>query len=124
MAEWKIKKKILLTIMELSKESFPNEFSGMLVGDKDEKIINDIYIIPATISNHNSSTLRLDLVPMSFSVVGSVHSHPSSSSVASRADQRFFQSKAINIISRYPYSPYDFTAYNHKGEQISLEIID
>jgi len=124
MEKWKIKKKILLTIMELSKEAYPNEFSGMLVGDKDQKLIDDIYIIPATINNHNSSTLRLDLVPMSFSIVGSVHSHPSSSSQASRADQRFFQSKSVNIISRYPYQLLDFTAYNHKGEEIFLEVVD
>jgi len=124
MGDWKIKKQTILTIMELSKQAYPNEFSGMLVGNKDNKLIDDIYIIPATINNHDSSTIRTDLIPMSFSVIGSVHSHPSSSSKASRADISFFQSKTINIISRYPYSLVDFSVYNHKGETISLEVID
>jgi proteasome lid subunit RPN8/RPN11 len=123
MNTWKIKEKTLLTIMELSKAAYPNEFSGMLVGDKDDKIINDIYIIPATINNYNSSTIRQDLIPMSFSVVGSVHSHPSPSSHPSQADLRFFQSKHLNIITRYPYNLQDFSAYNNKGEPISIEPI-
>lgn len=122
--DWKIKKVTLQTIMELSKAAFPNEFSGMLVGDKDEKLINDIYIIPVTLNNSHSSTIRTDLVPMSFSVIGSVHSHPSPNSNPSSADLRFFQSKNINIISRYPYNLTDFSSYDNKGQSIILEIID
>lgn len=123
MEKWKIKKNILLSIMELSKASFPNEFSGMLVGDKDKKIIDDIYIIPVTRNNRSSSTIRTDLIPMSFSIVGSVHSHPSSSARPSRADLSFFQSKHLNIISHYPYSPECFIAFDSKGQEIDIEII-
>lgn len=123
MKYWKIKLRVLQTIMELSKEAYPNEFSGMLIGSSEDKIIDDIYIIPATVNTQTSSTLRLDLVPMSFSVVGSVHSHPIPSSAASRADLRLFQSKYINIISNYPFSLENFTAYNNKGQEMKIEII-
>jgi len=123
MEKWKIKTKVLLSIMELAKASFPNEFSGMLVGDKDKKLIDDIYIIPATHSSRNSSTIRLDLVPMSMSVIGSVHSHPSSNANPSRADLRLFSTKDINIIVHYPYASNCFSAFNSKGQEISLEII-
>lgn len=109
--------------MELSKSSFPNEFSGMLVGDKDKKLIDDIYIIPLTQNHRSSSSIRLDLVPMSFSVIGSVHSHPSSSAQPSRADLSFFQSKSVNMIAHYPYGPKDFRVYDSYGKDISLEII-
>lgn len=123
METWKIKKNIILSIMELAKASFPNEFSGMLVGDRDDKIIDDIYIIPATSNHPFSSTIRTDLVPMSLSVVGSVHSHPSSYARPSSADLRFFSSKHINIIAHYPFSPDCFAAFNSKGEQIQVTII-
>ncbi|MFA5745328.1 MAG: Mov34/MPN/PAD-1 family protein [archaeon] len=120
---WKIKKNIVLSIMELAKAAYPNEFSGMLVGDKDDKIIDDIYIIPATTNNLFSSSIRTDLVPMSLSVIGSVHSHPNNYSHPSTADLRFFSSKSINIIAHYPYSPESFVAYNSKGEEMSVKII-
>jgi proteasome lid subunit RPN8/RPN11 len=123
MEKWKIKKEVILSIMELSKASFPNEFSGMLVGDKDKKLIDDIYIIPLTQNHRSSSSIRLDLVPMSFSVLGTVHSHPSISAQPSRADLNFFQSKAVNIIAHYPYGPKDFNVYNNNGEETSIIII-
>jgi len=123
MNNWKIKRKIILSIMELSKSSFPNEFSGMLVGDRDKKIIDDVYIIPITINNRNSSTIRTDLIPMSLSILGSVHSHPSSYAKPSQADLNFFHSKSINIITHYPYSLENFIAFDSKGQEIEIEII-
>jgi proteasome lid subunit RPN8/RPN11 len=123
MENWKIKTKVLLSIMELAKASFPNEFSGMLVGDKDKKLIDDIYIIPVTQSSRNSSTIRLDLVPMSLSVIGSVHSHPSSYASPSRADLKLFSTKDLNIIAHYPYAPNCFSAFNSKGQEIYLDIV-
>lgn len=123
MENWKIKKNVLLSIMELSKSSFPNEFSGMLVGDKDKKLIDDIYIIPATQNHRNSSSIRLDLVPMSFSIIGTVHSHPSGLAHPSRADLNFFQSKSVNIITNYPFGLKDFKVYDNSGNDIFLEII-
>jgi len=123
MENWKIKKNIILSIMELAKAAYPNEFSGMLVGDKDDKIIDDIYIIPATTNNLFSSSIRTDLVPMSLSIVGSVHSHPSNYARPSNADLHFFSSKSINIIAHYPYAPENYVAFNSKGEQILVQII-
>lgn len=123
MENWKIKKEVILSIMELSKSAFPNEFSGMLVGDVDKKIINDIYIIPLTQNHRNSSSIRLDLVPMSLSIIGTVHSHPTGSAYPSSADLNFFQSKSVNIITNYPYSLNDFKVYDSFGKIIFLEII-
>jgi len=122
-SNWKIKERTILSIMELSKSAMPNEFSGLLVGDPDSRVINDIYIIPATVNGPASSTIRQDLVPLSFSIVGSVHSHPQQSSLPSSADMRFFQSKYINIISHFPFNKYDFSAYDSKGQRVALEII-
>lgn len=109
--------------MELAKAAFPNEFSGMLVGDNEEKVVDDIYIIPVTINSRFSSTIRTDLVPMSLSIIGSAHSHPSSYARPSSADLSFFQSKSINIIAHYPYGPKDFTVFDSKGKEIQVEVI-
>lgn len=121
---WKISKNVLLSIMELSKAAYPNEFSGLLVGVPDTKTITDIYIIPLTINTPTSSIMRPSFIPLSLSIIGSVHSHPSFSSKASFADLNFFQSKHINIISRYPYGFSDFTVYDSKGEEIKLSVLE
>ncbi len=121
MVKWFIYKDVLESIMEFSKSFYPNEFSGMLYSK--DNIIEDIYIIPQTKSNYNSAVIRLDLVPMSFYVNGSVHSHPTPNGDPSNADLSFFQSKDINIIAYYPFSLSSFKAYNSFGKEVCLEVI-
>lgn len=121
MAEWYIYKDVLESIMEFSKSFYPNEFSGMLVSK--DNVFQDIYIIPQTKSNENSASIRLDFVPLSLSINGSVHSHPSGTGEPSRADLSFFQSKDINIIAYYPFSLYSFKAYDSSGKNVSLGVI-
>ncbi len=117
---WKIKKDVLLAIMEFSKASYPNEFSGLLVGD--DQLVSDIYILPATQNYTHSSVLRLDLAPMTTKIIGSVHSHPIPSGTPSSADLKFFSTKKINIISFLPFNLESFLAYDSFGKQVFLEI--
>jgi len=121
MVKWFIYKDVLESIMEFSKSFFPNEFSGMLF--LRNNIIEELYIIPQTKSNQNSAVIRLDFVPMSLSINGSVHSHPSGFGEPSRADLSFFQSKEVNIIAYYPFSLYSFKAYDSKGNLLDLGVI-
>jgi proteasome lid subunit RPN8/RPN11 len=120
-SNWKIKENVLQTIMYLSKNNFPNEFGAMLVGD--DFIINDIYIIPATQESSNSVYIRTDFIPMSTSVIGTVHSHPSGFGNPSSADINFFSKKFVNLISYPPFNLDSFKAYNKKGELIIIEIV-
>ncbi len=121
MAKWFIYIDVLESIMEFSKSSYPNEFSGMLF--LRGNIVSDIYIIPLTKSNTNSAVIRLDMVPMSFNIKGSVHSHPSGNGGASNADISFFQSKDVNIIVYFPFDLINFKAYNSDGKLMILEPI-
>lgn len=121
MKKWKIYFDVLESMMEFSKSFYPNEFSAMLYAK--EQIIQDIYIIPKTESNRNNAVIRLDLVPMSLSIIGSVHSHPSGFGLPSRADLNFFQRKYVNIITYYPYCLDCFKAYNSLGKEIKLDVI-
>lgn len=107
--------------MEFSKSFYPNEFSGMLYIS--DNIIEDIYIIPQTKSNYNSAVIRLDLVPLSTNISGSVHSHPEGRGEPSSADLSFFQSKDVNIIAYYPFCLDCFKVYNSSGKEIFLKVI-
>jgi len=108
--------------MEFSKSFYPNEFSGLLYCKG--TIISEIYILPGTHSNENSAVLRLDLAPMTLSLKGSVHSHPSGFGNPSLADKSFFLSKQINIIAYYPFDLNSYRAYGKNGQEIFLKIIE
>ena len=119
--QWKIKKDVLQTIMDFSKASYPNEFSGFLYVD--DYVINDLYILPATKNYRHSTVIRLDLAPMLLNLNGSVHSHPSGFGLPSKADIHFFSNKMINIITFHPFSLNDFKAYDKEGNLVFLKII-
>lgn len=118
---YRIKKEVLESIMEFSKNFYPNEFSGLL--DCEDEFIRDIYILPGTKSGPTSAVLRTDLAPMTFSLCGSVHSHPSGNGYPSHADLNFFRSKKVNIIAFFPFDISNYKAYNQNGELIFLEIV-
>ena len=118
-----IKKDTLDFILGVSGEVYPNEFGGMLRGEKDT--ITEVLIIPGTTFGNSFTSTPLYMIPIDRSIIGSVHSHPSSSFNPSREDINFFgKTGKVHLIARYPYrSINDVAAYDKNGERISLEII-
>lgn len=121
MSEWFIYKDVLESIMEFSKTFFPKEFSAMLLSK--QNIFQDIYIIPHTLSSTTSAVIRLEFVPLSKSINGSVHSHPSGKGMPSFADLSFFQTKDVNLITYPPFELFNFKAYDFSGKEVILKVI-
>jgi len=122
---WKITSKCLKLICECAKSEYPNEFGGLLRVDLAEKTtINEIVLLPGTISGDAHAIFRMHMLPIDFSIVGTVHSHPSYSAKPSSADLQLFRKHGrVHIICANPYTYGSWKAYNHKGEEIRLEII-
>lgn len=117
----KIRRKTLDMILESSKSSHPNEFGALLRAKED--VINELILLPGTISGSQSAIFQLHMLPIDFSIIGTVHSHPSPSFSPSEADIAFFQRFGrIHIVVRYPYGDGDWAVYNLKGERIELEV--
>ena len=88
---WKIKQECLDLILECAKSNYPNEFGGLLRIDQDLKnTITEIVILPGTISGDAHAIFQLHMLPIDFSIVGTVHSHPSPSAKPSKADLSLF----------------------------------
>ena len=123
--EWKIRRKCLDLIFECAKSNFPNEFGGLLRVDDDIKnVISELVILPGTISGDSHAIFKLHMLPIDFSIVGTVHSHPSPSANPSDADLHLFRKHGrIHIIAANPFNKDSWEAYDHNGKEIEIKVI-
>lgn len=121
---WRITKNCLEMILESSKDVFPKEFGGLLRADNvDKNLITEIVILPGTISGSTHAIFQMHMRPIDYSIVGTVHSHPSESYHPSNADKEMFRKYGkIHIIVASPFSMKSWNAYDYNGEKINVNI--
>lgn len=109
-------------ILNVSRSSHPREFAGVLRAKGD--MVKEVLVLPGTISSGKSAVLRLHMLPIDPSACGTVHSHPSSVARPSEEDYVLFAKFGkVHIIAAFPYDLSSWKAYNHKGEEIRLEVV-
>lgn len=119
----RIKKEVLHLIFEASRESYPDEWAGQLRARGG--IIHEITMLPGTMQGRDSALVNLWMMPIDYSVVGSVHSHPSGNYSPSGADRDFFRKfGSIHIIVGRPYNMRTWQAYDEDGEPVRLDVVD
>ena len=80
--------------------------------------------LPGTVSGDVHAVFQLHMLPIDFSVVGTVHSHPSGNYRPSEADLHLFSKFGrIHIIVGSPYTPATWQAYNHDGTPLTLDVV-
>lgn len=94
----------LSLICESAKSTYPNEFAGFLrVDDEKKDIVTEVVLISGTISGSHHALYKMHMMPVDFSVIGTVHSHPSGSSHPSKVDLQLFQRfDKVHIIAAQP----------------------
>ena len=118
-----IKRSVLELIMAAARENYPNEWSGQLRAR--DGVIHELTMLPGTLQGRDNALVNLWMLPIDFSVVGSVHSHPSGNFSPSGADLEFFEKfGSVHIIVGRPYTLRTWQAYDHNGETILLAIVD
>ena len=123
--QWKITKKCLNLILESSKSIYPREFGGLLrIDEEDKNTISEIILLPGTVSGNSHAIFRLNMMPIDFSIVGTVHSHPSSIPFPSDADLHLFRKHGkIHIIAASPFNYESWNAFDYQGSQIDIKTI-
>jgi len=117
-----IDRETLRFILNASRSIHPREFAGVLRAAGD--VIKEVLILPGTLSSDESAVLRLHMLPIDPSACGTVHSHPSPSASPSRGDLTFFAKFGyVHIVVAFPYDERSWKAYNHRGEEIKLEVV-
>lgn len=122
---WKIKRECLTLIFECAKSNFPNEFGGLLRVDTESKdTIIEVIILPGTISGDSHAIFQMHMRPIDFSIVGTVHSHPSPSARPSDADLHLFSKYGkIHIIAASPFNEESWKAYDYSGKEVEVAIV-
>jgi len=117
----KITRELLEEILAIAKDSYPNEFIALLSGKKD--LIEELVFLPF-MAGEMSAVIHLEMLPIGMKIHGTVHSHPSPCCEPSEEDFFLFTRYGkYHIIVCYPFSLKDWKCYNHKGEEIGLEVV-
>jgi len=115
---------LLATIFEGAKQLYPRENILFLRGKKSKDIlqINELVIPPFAVHGRSFASVPLSMMPVDFSIVGTVHSHPSGNLFLSNVDFNHFFGKIIMIVG-FPFiSKKDIAIYDSKGKVVGLEI--
>lgn len=123
---WKITRKCLELIFESSKSNFPQEFGALLRVDRvDKKTIIEVVLLPGTISGDSHAIFHLHMLPIDYSIVGTVHSHPSSIARPSDADLDLFNhfGKIHIIVGVSAYGDVSWKAYDYAGRDVTIDIV-
>lgn len=122
--QWKIKRSCLDIILEGAKSIYPNEFGGLLRVDTQEKhVIVELILLPGTVSGGSQALFKLHMLPIDFSIIGTVHSHPSGIPLPSQADLALFDRYGkMHIIVASPFNDRSWKAYDYTGREIAVTI--
>jgi proteasome lid subunit RPN8/RPN11 len=122
---WKITRKCLNLILEASKSNYPTEFGGLLRIDAASKdTIAEIVLLPGTVSGDSHAIFQLHMLPIDYSIIGTVHSHPSPSFHPSDADLHLFEKFGrVHIIVASPFNEHSWKAYDYKGNDLEIKIV-
>jgi proteasome lid subunit RPN8/RPN11 len=119
-----LSKELLDAIFEGARRLYPKETVLLLRGKKKNDVIQiiDLLVPPLATYGYGFANLPLHMLPMDFSIIGMVHSHPSGNLTASDVDFNHFFGRIMMIVG-YPYdSQKDVVVYNCLGEKLSVQI--
>jgi len=115
---------LLDTIFEGARRLYPKETILLLRGKKTKNTISieELVVPPLATYGHGFANIPLHMLPMDFSIVGTVHSHPSGSLTPSDVDFNHFFGRILMIVG-FPFADKQNVAvYNSHGEKLSLHV--
>jgi proteasome lid subunit RPN8/RPN11 len=115
---------LLDAIFEGARRLYPKETILLLRGKKTKDTIRveELVVPPLATYGHGFANIPLYMLPMDFSIVGTVHSHPSGSLTPSDVDFNHFFGRILMIVG-FPYADEQNVAvYNSHGEKLSLHV--
>jgi proteasome lid subunit RPN8/RPN11 len=119
-----IKREALEHILRNASVMHPREMILLLRGktSKSQVTITDLIVPPLATHGRGFSGFQPYMLPMDFSIMGTVHSHPSGVAKPSLEDLHHSFGRIIMIVA-FPYNKEENVAvYNHAGERLILKV--
>ena len=116
---------LLESIFESSRRLYPKETFLLLRGKKSKGVIqvNDLVVPPLAVYGYGFANLPFHMLPIDFSVVGTVHSHPSGNIRPSNVDVNHFFGRVLMIVG-FPFkTSQNVAVYDSKGDLLPLQVI-
>lgn len=115
---------LLDAIFEGARRLYPRETILLLRGKKSKDSIKvlELVVPPLAVYGPGFANLPLHMLPMEFSIVGTVHSHPSGNLAPSATDCNHFFGSVLMIVG-FPFAgEQNVAVYNSRGERLPLHI--
>ena len=115
---------LLDAIFEGARRLYPKEAILLLRGKKSKEAIKvlELVVPPLAVYGAGFANIPLHMLPMDFSIVGTVHSHPSGNIAPSDTDCNHFYGLVLMIVG-FPFaSEQNIAVYNCRGEKLMLQI--
>ncbi|MDR2854786.1 MAG: Mov34/MPN/PAD-1 family protein [Methanomicrobiales archaeon] len=118
-----IQKNVLSLLIQIGKDSYPHEFLAQLLHK--DGIINDVLIIPGTITSPVMAYIRDDVRPIMVNLAGTAHSHPNGILRPSFTDVLHFAKIGgqCHLIFGSPFSRDSWRAFHADGSPYTLYIV-
>jgi len=116
---------LLQAIFEGARRLYPKETILLLRGrkKKDQIAVSDLVVPPLANYGRGFANIPTYMLPIDFSIVGTVHSHPSGIIVPSHADLNHFFGVILMIVG-FPFASAENVAvYNRNGEKLTLSVV-
>ena len=120
-----IPSELLETILEGARQLYPRESFLLLRGKKSKDFIrvSDLVVAPFAVHGRDFASYSAHMLPMDFSVVGTVHSHPSGNICPSYVDLNHMMGRILMIVG-YPFvDERNVAVYGSDGETLALNVI-
>lgn len=121
-----IDNELLNEIFDCAKRVYPRETIMLLRGKKkkDTLAIFELVIPPFATYGQGFAHIPLSMLPIDFSIMGTVHSHPSGSLMPSATDLNHFFGKVLMIVG-FPYDGAKNVAiYGRDGTGLALKVFE
>ncbi len=115
---------VLDELLGAARSSYPREFGALLEGSFEGDALRiEGYILPRTLTSRDNVVMNLWMLPSTTETIGSIHSHPGTSSTPSASDVDFFRRRGlVHFIMARPYTRHSVAAFDRMGRQIMYSI--
>ena len=121
-----IDRELVNMILEGAKSLYPRESFLLLRGKKSKNTIKvtDLLVPPLANYGRGFAEVQLHRLPMDFSIVGTVHSHPSGNLKPSSTDLNHMIGRVLMIMG-FPFADEtNIAVYSRSGERLRLQVTE